>query len=180
MSYKQSFKDGFGPHSVCVQCKVTNDLVETYTFSIEQLPLDCNSVLVASTSTSVTHPYVEGGTGYPLVLSEFFTLTPTDGCTLTCNYGDTCGAATALTYQTAAPTAIFTEPATLTWDSGSGSAHPFDGFSSLNNVVEGYGPHSVCLYCTSNNAATNSPFQKSLDITQTPVDCAPLLTAKAT
>ena len=138
-------------------------------------------MLTANAQTAIIHPYVEGGAGKALILNEFFTLTQIDGCMLVCNYGDTCGPAVALTHQTTVtPTAIFTEPATLTWDSGSGSAHPFDSFSALNNVIEGYGPVSVCLYCTSNNAATNSPFQKSLDITQTPVDCAALLTAKAT
>ena len=125
-------------------------------------------MLVANAQTAITHPYVEGGAGYPLILSEFFTLNQIDGCVLTCNYGDTCGAAVALTHQTTVtPTVIFTEPATLTWDIASGTAHPFDAFSALNNVVEGYGPKAVCLYCTSNNAATSSPFQKSIDITQT-------------
>ena len=100
---------------------------------------------------------------------------------LVCNYGDTCGAATTLSHQTTVtPTAIFTPPSTLTWDSVSATAHPFDDFLALNNVIEGYGPHSVCLSCTSNNAAINSPFQKSLVITQTILDCAPLLTVKAT
>ena len=78
------------------------------------------------------------------------------------------------------PTAIFTEPATLTWEAGSGTAHPFDAFSALNDVVEGYGPNAVCLSCSVNNAATNSPFEKSIDITQTMLDCNPVLTAKAT
>ena len=97
MTYSQSFKNGYGPHSVCIQCKVTNDLIDTYTFTIEQLPLDCNSVLVANAQTAITHPYVDGGVGKPLIFSEFFTLNPIDGCVLTCNYGDTCGAAEALT-----------------------------------------------------------------------------------
>ena len=159
LSYKQNVLIGYGPHSVCVQCKVTNDFIDQYTFSIEQLPLDCNNVLVANAQTFITHPYVEGGSGFNIVLTEFFTLTPIDGCTLVCNYGDTCGAAVALTHQTTVtPTTIFTEPTTLTWDSGSGTAHPFDTLIALNNVIEGYGPSTVCLYCTSNNAATNSPF----------------------
>jgi hypothetical protein len=116
-------------------------------------------VLVENAQTAITHSYVEGGTGKALVLSEFFTLTQIDGCILTCNYGDTCGPATALTAATTvSSTAIFKEPATLTWDMASGTTHPFDGFSALDNVVEGYGPSSVCLSCTSNNAATKSPF----------------------
>jgi len=132
-----------------------------FTFTIEQLPLDCNPVLVANAQTVITHPYVTLGTGKALVLSEFFTLSQIDGCILTCNYGATCGAATDLTaYQTTVtPTAIFTEPTTLTWDSAAGTTQPFD-LAALNNVFEGYGPMAVCLSCTSNNAATNSPFQK--------------------
>ena len=140
--------EGYGPQSVCVECKVTNDYIDQYTFTIEQLPLDCNLVLVENTKTAITHPYVEGGNGFAIVLAEFFTLTEIDGCTLTCNFGDTCGSATTLTAQTTttpAPlTPIFTEPTTLTWDSSSGTSHPFD-MSALNNVVEGYGPSPVCL-----------------------------------
>ena len=100
-----------------------------------------------------------------LPLSEFFTITAIDGCTLTCNYGDTCGALTTLTHQTSvSPTAIFTEPSTLTYDSADGGSIPFDTFSMLNDVVEGFGPVNVCLYCTVNNALTNSPFSKTLSI----------------
>jgi hypothetical protein len=177
MTYKQSILNGYGPQNVCAYCWITNGFSIEYTFSIEQLPLDCNPVLVANAQAAIIYPYVEGGTGKALLLSEFFALTQIDGCTLTCNFGATCGQATDLTAHqtTVTPTAIFTDSTPATWDSASGTAHPFDGLSALDNVVEGHGPSTVCLQCISNNAVTNSPFEKSIVITQTKLDCSPLL-----
>ena len=104
---------------------------------------------------------MNNGLGQAIVLSEFFTLSALDGCTMTCNYGDTCGADTTLTATVPPSVAIFTEPSTLVWEQSTGNPMPFDGLSALNNIVAGYGtttPIPICLYCTSNNAATNSPF----------------------
>ena len=110
----------------------------------------------------MTFPYDFGNTGKTLVLSEFFTYTAIDGCTLTCNYGDTCGAD-----QTAAPltAGTFTVPTTLTYDSGDGGSQPFDTLSAINNVIPGYNL-PICMYCAVNNAVS-SPFTKSLSIIQT-------------
>ena len=49
--------------------------------------------------------------------------------------------------------------------------------TAIENVIPGYS-QVVCLQCTSNNAAP-SPFEKTYMITQSPLDCSPLLTAKA-
>ena len=63
LTYKQDVQTGYGPHSVCVQCTATNNELDSFTFSNEQLPLDCIPPLVANAQTAIIYPYVEGSTG---------------------------------------------------------------------------------------------------------------------
>ena len=46
LTYQQDFKDGFGPISLCIECRSTNDYLDTFTFSIQQTALNCDPSLV--------------------------------------------------------------------------------------------------------------------------------------
>ena len=35
LEYKQDFKNGYGPHDLCLRCRVTNDELDDFTFSIQ-------------------------------------------------------------------------------------------------------------------------------------------------
>ena len=158
-------KDGYGEHEICFKCRVTNDETDEFKIKIKQQPLVCDSILLAATLPTLTkviqHPYVNLGTGKVMNLSEFFTYSQIDGCDLTCNYGDSCGAAPTTTLKaktTVANIPIFTSPTTLTWAAPPGGAPNPYILTALNDVIEGYSPQDVCLHCTSNNLQSITEF----------------------
>lgn len=67
LSYSQSNKDGYAATSICLQCTSTNSefasFVDTFTFTIEQLALVCDTLLVPNAQNSYSYDYVNGGAG---------------------------------------------------------------------------------------------------------------------
>ena len=93
MTYNQDFKDGYGPHDICIQCKVTNDAAGTFQFSIEQTPLNCDAILSAKAGApaSFTFDYVSAGAGHTYDFTLFYDYNQIEGCILDCNFGTSCG-----------------------------------------------------------------------------------------
>ena len=65
VTYNHDFKDGYGPHNICIQCTTTNNAIDTFKFSIEQLPLNCDPILAPLTTqpTLFEFDYVSLGVG---------------------------------------------------------------------------------------------------------------------
>ena len=77
-------------------------------FTIAQPLLDCSNLLVlkAGAPSSISIPYVDGGADLSKSHLDFFDLTPTAGCTYSCNYGDSCGPSTTITSTNVAKTSV--------------------------------------------------------------------------
>ena len=46
LTYEKAFKNGYGPHTLCIECKATNNYIDQKKFTIEQKNLDCDPSLV--------------------------------------------------------------------------------------------------------------------------------------
>lgn len=53
-------------------------------------------ILRSDAPKAITIPYLEGGEDISMNYLNFFDITPIDGCSLGCNYGDTCGKETTI------------------------------------------------------------------------------------
>ena len=110
----------------------------------------CDSALTPkNTYTQVTNLYVENGPGVLYDMSFFFTDNAVAGCTITCNYGDTCGSQTTLSSSFVSVT---------------NANSPYQ-IKVLNDQTAGYSAQTVCLYCTSTNSVQT--FVKIHDFVQT-------------
>ena len=88
---------------------------------------------------------------------------------MTCNYGTTCGPATAI----AEPNILNPVPALSSLSAPHTDTTPFQ-ITAANNVILGYGPSNVCLDCSVNNAASSS-FASTISIQQNKLDCSNFL-----
>ena len=76
--------------------------------------LDCSNLLVVrgDAPTAITIPYLDLGIDLSKNYLDFFTETPITDCSFTCNYGDTCGAATTISHLNVAQTSATPFPIT--------------------------------------------------------------------
>ena len=58
--------------------------------------MDCSALLVPKAQITISIPYLDEGADLSKNYLDFFDETPISGCSSTCNYGDTCGAATSI------------------------------------------------------------------------------------
>lgn len=95
-------------------------------------------------------------------MSQFFDTSPITNCAITsCNYGDTCGTGVTIANANIDESAEASDPYTLKYS---------------QDVLDGYGPVSLCLYCESTNDYTD---QYTFTIQQDALDCDSILVANA-
>ena len=95
---------------------------------------NCDNALInLGEKIEPTFAYNNAGTGVTKNINDFFTNNNVAGCTLTCNFGDTCGPSTSVT---------------ATGLSVTNSVDPWE-VTAADNIVAGYTNSIVCMYCSS-------------------------------
>ena len=80
ITLKRNIQDGYGPITVCVQCKSTHQTSNYNNWAIEQY-MDCSTALTAVPGSSITIDSINNPTALVLIYSTSPTLTYMSGWT---------------------------------------------------------------------------------------------------